>query len=356
MIWRVPVAPAIGFLIAALASTVAAGGDSRPDEEVRFAEFLLAGLRDSVDQVQSGRVRVEEVKVSSSKGEQSETRVEYSVAFDYPTGCIRFDTKRGPATSRYSRNQSHSFYFDPSAGAVVKHHADHDFTLWQSRPFDLRILGPATQGEFGSRLTHEQLWAFLNGHKPARGVRESAASSRVVFDYPLAGGKLKGRRTLWISSAKGFVVERMEAEYLLPKTDKWTLSCSSQVDWKQTSGVWVPAKAVLRDRGASSRTDLSFDWQSVNEPIDSSVFDVAGIEAPRGTSVWDLTLGNAVLDSVVGQSERILYAEMPRPSPARLVIVLANVVFLMALFWFIWHRSRRRAHEVTMPGGQRQSQ
>ena len=356
MIRSVGVVPTVALLTLALASTAPARSEKPPDvataknpsdEEIRYAEFLLAGLKDSVEQVRSGELRIQEIEQYSprqNKEQRHDVRVEvaYGLLFDYASGCVRFDTDFGSRSVRYSRNKLHSLYYDRKSRAVVKHHADHDYSIPESKPFDLRLIGLATEGEVRSRMSNDELWAFLDANKPVRALRESGTVSRIVFEYPMAGGKLTGRRTLWVSSAKGFLPERMECQYLLKKSDQWVVAATSAVDWQEVSGVWVPAKAVLADLSASSRTELSFTWESVNQPIDSSAFEVAGIGAPHGTSVWDVTLAEPILDSVVGQLEdaKPLAASYPW---SRIVFLVANGVALAILFAALaWHRWRTR--------------
>jgi len=94
--------------------------------------------------------------------------------------------------------------------------------------------------------------------------------------------------TLAIDGKNGFTPIRMrqcDAPDRPPRT-------SSETTWVQIGDVWVPKtfRIEVRDvKGNSIRSScmLSFEWESVNEPVPDRCFTWEGLDLPRGTIVFD---------------------------------------------------------------------
>jgi hypothetical protein len=97
--------------------------------------------------------------------------------------------------------------------------------------------------------------------------------------------------TLWIDEHQGFSPVRLS--YSLPpaepgQPEQVTSDC--RVRWKQEAGAWVPTSVRIerRVRGKNSEfCTLSFEWISVNKPIQPELLTPDGLGAPAGTRVVD---------------------------------------------------------------------
>ncbi|HUG93802.1 MAG TPA: hypothetical protein VML55_23440, partial [Planctomycetaceae bacterium] len=78
-----------------------------------------------------------------------------------------------------------------------------------------------------------------------------------------------------------------------PDSDKWELLQSSHATWTQASDVWIPKTWTMESGSTGSRTELRFDWETVNQHVPPETFQIEGFDAPKGTSIYSRQSGPA---------------------------------------------------------------
>jgi len=220
------------------------------------------------------------------------------------------------------------------------------------KPFDVRVLGL-------------DYWATLvSGFRATNGERAFTLYDKVLVDdaSEVSDGLYRfrlrrpigsnSRFSLLIDAKHGVTVVRMDHQKRSQTGagDGWDEPFDQcELTWKELNGVWVPETMVASNRqgkGMLEQYDLSFAWESVNQPVDDVVFTVKGLEAPPMTYVVDVRSGKPVTTEIIGRSEVFAKARQEVTSPwaaVRVVLAVLTIVVLAALsFWIILKRRRAR--------------
>ena len=155
-----------------------------------------------------------------------------------------------------------------------------------------------------------------------------------------------GRFELVIDLKRGMTVTELrviEPDVTFPGRETAAL-----VEWEQRNGVWIPKKYRIEwQTGDEYRDhryyDLTFDWQSVNEPVAETLFDFHQLEGiPDGTEIVDVRTDP---QKVIGKYGRDISGS-DRSNPAAVGnwkrwLVLLNVFLLLVAFsWYWFQRSK----------------
>lgn len=157
--------------------------------------------------------------------------------------------------------------------------------------------------------------------------------------------------TWWCDAQQGYqVVRTREAELPDPKyPDRVIVPLSvSSTTWVQRGDLWVPASHHVRSRrGTVEREmDLTFEWQSVNEPADQRVFDWRDWDLPDESAVRELRVeGNNIFTI-----HRFgVPHEIPIPSQhatsafsARRFLLMLNAAILAGIVGYFAYRKLQR--------------
>ncbi|NOX54177.1 MAG: hypothetical protein GXP27_06990 [Planctomycetes bacterium] len=264
-----------------------------------------------------GRI-VEDLGLDGKSVEEHETPVSIYAAFDWPGQRFRFDTKRSYWLP--DRTYEAEFQFVSTQDRVIKRGRPKNTLIVypageppdrRTGMFNIRSLGLANCAELMA-ATEPQRFFNSDGILSTKNVieLEQVEPTLVKITWQF-GPDNEARRTIWFDTGKGWVPIRLEERYLVIEGDppravpgKWSEpEHVCQVTWARGSGgAWVPRTAVLTHRAGMfladvphhdlRRWELEFEWESVNKPIDDTVFSIEGMDGPDRTSiVVDKTLG-----------------------------------------------------------------
>jgi hypothetical protein len=156
------------------------------------------------------------------------------------------------------------------------------------------------------------------------------------------------RRLFWIDPEKSFAPVRLESWRAIGDTSEAPLKLGSTTvtEWARVRDVWVPRHCHLESKQPAERAaDLTFEWLSVNEPVDESTFTVSGLGLPDGTAVQDCRLGTPIVEYVVGR-QRATVIHAPASPFWRWFAVVASVATLGAYGAFLIYRSFRSPRRI----------
>ena len=223
--------------------------------------------------------------------------------------------------------------------------------LRSSLPFDVRCLGLYYWIGFERRgFRFDHMYEGLTRHKPREAERDADGRWKIVWELP---GAVAERRTVWLDEPRGFTVVRSETRYEDRSAQKtggplvWQEPTqASDVTWEVNNGVWVPKtfKIQTRRRGALLSCDLSFEWESVNQPVPDNLFTVDGLNIKDRRLVIDYRTGQRIIARVLNDSPgHRTYFHTKEPSPRLLWIILANAAVALALLLGFGYYFRRRS-------------
>jgi hypothetical protein len=163
-------------------------------------------------------------------------------------------------------------------------------------------------------------------------------------------------RQITVSLAEGFTIRRAVAEY--DYKDRHFVE-TVELDWRyaEKAEVWLPTRSVYTqtiDDKIYSSEDAVIVASKVNEPLDQSLFSLAGMDLPAGLSVmkiegpkspavaleWD---GSSLID--IGpsiQEGKEAFGEVTRHSNRHLLLAV-NFFAVVAVFLLTIYRKRRSA-------------
>jgi prepilin-type processing-associated H-X9-DG protein/prepilin-type N-terminal cleavage/methylation domain-containing protein len=158
-----------------------------------------------------------------------------------------------------------------------------------------------------------------------------------------------GDTRFWIDVRNGFTPVRYEGLQRPSNSPNapWTVVEKSETQWERHGEIWVPVKHhhAVGSKGVWSAVyEFDIKWESINEPVDDSLFDYRSFGAPDYVGVYDNSLGGQpIVVKPVGQ-----LPETTKPSRTRrygiglglLGLVLAGAG---ALVWYLHSRRRVKA-------------
>ncbi|MCO6045235.1 hypothetical protein NG895_15090 [Aeoliella sp. ICT_H6.2] len=163
-------------------------------------------------------------------------------------------------------------------------------------PIDIRTLGLTTfvEGEQARRLE-----LALESFSPEGVVKCEKNDGVWEIQWRISSKGPTIMTTLQVDETKQF--SPIKLSYHLEHTqadgaqEQW--GQTSEVTWKEVSGVWVPESARIEHRNARTTTtyDLKVAWEKVNEAIDPAQFEMKSMELPGPTLVSDHRTGGPVL-------------------------------------------------------------
>ena len=267
--------------------------------QLEIAKRQLEGWKNARDSLTSGIFRAHGrwFDFSLKEDPKCDGPCEYYCAFDYRKGLFRCDHKipivfrvRDAKTGqevrtiqvevgKYIATPVRSFEWSPDDSPTIyargpNHKSD---PADQIAPFDVRLLGVGSVGDFTGYTTYKEMlpilvkWPVVGASKAGEGVWQVRWQSRGF------------ETTVWFKDEAGYLPLRMERRYL------WYHGVSNpqergETTWTQVSGVWIPKTAVLEQSlmtGRHIKIELAFDWESVNEPVPQSLFEAGSLLPPR---------------------------------------------------------------------------
>lgn len=308
--------PTFLFVAMPLALSIAATAAARSSETPpREADFLLKGMQDARQRLLTGVFRASgwwsDERLEDRR--RSDGEIEVYCAFDFAERVLRFDRsqvypadaagpgKPQPRASKYVRTPKESLFFWDDSSIIEVQPAD-----WQHGaygiPFDVRLVGLSTWAEFLFGQRFEDSYAGLLAETLV-GVSEEPTGIRHIT-WLCDGDARDVKRELWLNEQEGFTPVHAEVRYLDKRTNQWGEPVSiGDASWQEKSGIWVPRTWTIEDRqgrGNLTRYDLSFHWESVNEPVAPELFTAEGMKPRKGTLVVTSELGKPIVRETVG--------------------------------------------------------
>lgn len=115
--------------------------------------------------------------------------------------------------------------------------------------------------------------------------------------------------------------------------------------WQKITDVWVlkSLDLTIRDRRVTEQWQLTFDWQSLNEPVAESRFDWQTWPLPNGSQVVDTRMGDdklMVVERVGQQAEIPVQPQLPVATVdnSQWYLILLNVAILGLLAGYVVYR------------------
>ena len=348
------------------------------DDPHDVLSFLVTGLKAERQRLRQGVFRVHGVQIREDPAPvgKLEGPVEMLGAFDFDKGCYRFD-RRAPSWKvegkeselldrKICRTPELSLHYNSRYARLEIHPPDvlnpHTLTNITGGYLDVRCVGIYSFGQLFKSL---ELEAVCERIPKKIGLETCVEESNGIFRLDWTPVQ-ETHGTWWIDTSHGFTLIRKESRHRLPELGEteWRDPYQThEVTWKQIADVWVPGsyrvffqfelapeklpeppdyKYTPRHRKFTYR--YTFEWESVNEPVDEKYFDYEEFDLPDGTYVADARSGELRILDVVGKPLAVSrdLSEPPTSSWSwpRVLALLASGLLLLLFGIFAWRRNR----------------
>ncbi|MCR4415565.1 MAG: hypothetical protein NUV77_24400 [Thermoguttaceae bacterium] len=329
--------------------------------------FVLMGLKDSRERLTSGVFRATGYLEQTVQEPVLRGEISIFCAFDFANGFLRFDRiepgwvappreakppegkiAKAPLVlrqlgGRFARNAKASVEWSEGARFAALRRVEEDPPA-SVRPFDVRLVGLVNWGT----LENGKMWEFGFPKLQSRAsglVQESETLYRVSW----VDEKETAKRDCWLDAAQGFSPVRYEQRLRAVKgLGHWGEPSEIGVaTWIKINDAWVPKTLTQEQKYPRGfrRRELSFDWESVNQRVEPTLFTWQGMGLPNGTTVIDRRLGTTVTVATVGEDvfgpEEL---DAPERTALRMVLAAATLVGLAVLLGVaFWRACRTRA-------------
>jgi hypothetical protein len=305
-------------------------------DEAASNKFYLDSVWYARDLLRTGEVRVS-AKLDSPRGVHD---TEYHIAFDFDNDCIRFDGIDSDGNWKYARNQKESLQQVGSDDYVDKCPANEPMAALDMRPFDLRALGMMTIGEFDYREPYQKIRDYYQTKVQLADISvEKDGIVKAVWDCTVTARVVdrhdKAKRTIWFDKNQGFSPIKMTAEILNSVSGQFEIDTETTTSWKKVNSVWVPTNCHIGTPGYRNSVDLSFDWVSVNQPLNENLFTEQGMGLKTGDEVWNCRLTPPVVEATVGTPG---IGEVTRSTNLRRMLLIGNVILAVLLMLALGYR------------------
>lgn len=336
------------------------GGQQASEE---LAQFALAGLKDGRSKLQSGVFRAHgKLDRSTEAVDPVAGPIDIFSAFDYGRSLVRFDrtepmwVAHGPSSTKKLQPYGGKFVSTPDM-AIRLMSGDHAGEITASAPpankiirvFDVRMVGVSTWGTLDTRLTLDEM---ISLYRRWYLLVFAAVDKNEVYTLRWTDKDSETRTELRLDGARDFVPIRFELRSRDERAsrEEWGPVVNlSTVSWSRVNDVWVPHEWHEEETtGATKKRDLTFDWKSINGPIDKALF------TPEGLGVDDVIFHDRRFGKPVVISVRPEASAVNDISPAgrgyrKLLVIAAVNVVLVTVFlgrWLWRRRIQRGAKEV----------
>jgi formylglycine-generating enzyme required for sulfatase activity len=267
-------------------------------KEIEVAKAQLQAWKKARDLLKSGVFRASGRlrKIEEKDDPKCEGHVEYYCAFDYRKRLFRCDhvvpyvlrvkERTGKTTrtvdtdiGKYIGTPEESFEWFPDGPATIYARGSTDKPMGQIGPFDVRLLGMGSTGDFFGYTRYETMvpvfldkWEVIDAAEAGKGI------------YRIHSKGIKGSLDVirWINQEAGYSPIRSEERYVwkgaTPRPQEL-----AEMTWTQVAGVWVPKSLSLAQTFSPTRNsqlDLVFEWELVNQAVPEANFRVESLLPP----------------------------------------------------------------------------
>lgn len=325
-------------------------------------KFLFSGMTAEREKLQSGVFRATGVRREHLSEGLDEAKWDVFGAFDQGGEYFRFDQLLAfpksyslPEDSmpsmkelldrdamKYVRTPDRKLFWYARNQNLVIQTPD-----WNPEPifkgFDVWALGLTYPHSMDSGSNFQTMVEiYLNVDAP---VIERLANRVTTISHLVAGGEL--RETLWIDEKRGYTPFRSELRINIPDFPRAapfpdTKHYEQEIDvgWDDRGGTWVPVSVSAKTKTIS--LELTFDWESVNQPVPAKLFTPEGLDVPDHTSLIDYRLGEPIsLGNMLGPLPIRPSLKDPE-KPWRWWLIGTNATLIVGVALVAWYMIRRR--------------
>ena len=302
----------------------------------QLATFIIQGWTEARDRLRSGVFTVRGRQFASGTGKYPslDVPIEIFCAFDYDRDVFRYDGRKpqrvstdkvrtekeaaqrakGPGLlsfverdiiEKYARGPTQAITWCSVNPNTVGFHPV-SFSMrgkWMLPPFDVRIVGLGLWDTVVEGRSYSDLRESLSKWEMEDAADEGGGQYRCVWiSVQTEFRKEEMRHRVWFDERQGFAPVRSEFRITraaipgFPAED--SLHQESDATWACIHEVWVPKTFSIRlfiNGSCRERRDSAFEWNSVNEPVDSQLFELAAMELPPQARIFDDRLGAPVI-------------------------------------------------------------
>ncbi|MFV0442818.1 MAG: hypothetical protein ACK5Q5_04515 [Planctomycetaceae bacterium] len=325
------------------------------DEERRLVQGVIDGIYPGVVQIQRGHVVISGVTRGSTGAEQP---YDAELYFDAPADRVKWSVRTAHGDYAFGRNDQESFTIPNHKGgrkiATIKLRNEPPAVKF-ANPLDPRGLPYSDMTLLRTGKTLEEFWEFLKPFHDMEHVRRFGRldenALELVFSIPMKpAAEGQPQRASWsrivLDDRFGGHPVVVEEWLQASPNDDPQLNFRTTTVWKEIDAQWVPVEWRTERPGNMSARFL-LDWKSVNKEIEASQFQLDLAELPKGSSVWDVRLGEKILRDRVGRKTQKLNWPPPQQSAvhiSRTMLVLLNLIAFVVILMVAWHRRRRAGH------------
>lgn len=309
-------AASISLLLAFTAATVPsetvlAQRLALPTEDQSGAQTIVRSILDSREAVQSGICIVHE-----ERKYRAPVKCEHRFVFDYSKELVRYERKHEVEGETILIGTPHdTFVYVPGGGNIDRHASRAVPIICRAMPFDLRMIGITGSGSFDSPAGFPSVRRRLLSKK-------AAANGQVIeIKSPATPYKQRDGRTVYVRTREVFHLDKSRTDevsgyelFFNASFDKNDTSLSTEVldqgtttTWKRLGNALVPTECTMISHPRSkspSRTKMTFDWKSLNAPVDIRAFDIESLGAPPGTPILNHQSGKPVEQGRIGDKRK----------------------------------------------------
>lgn len=318
----------------------------QPPEEARAnAAIVWASIGEWSSALRSAKVSGSVlVTATDSRFGTSEYAVSWDAVFDDAIGGLRFEATKQDATpgARYIRLPDRTITFENTvtiAGPAYQ---------IQGLPFlqlsDPRALPFAACSE--AHMATVELKPTIDLYSANEALSECTIDEGGDYRLIVYMGQQKEiRRTLVFDSEQGLVPVEMRIDVLdVGKDTILQDSYATTTEWKSFDGVPLPTRVEMRSTyGSTNTAETRMEWTDVNVPLSAADFDLAALNVPQGTSVFDERLGKTIVSKygIIPESPPLVGGTEPPAERSRAaVLVTLNVAAVAIVLGVIWFRRR----------------
>jgi len=214
-------------------------------------------------------------------------------------------------------------------------------------PFDVRCLGLVF--DLDTNVNYLEQCRSISEAKVVEITQEAKGICRILWEMDQPGTFVSA----WFDQQQGYSPIRVEVRVGnladLPSTPLQR----AETTWTNISGVWVPGAFLSEfftlNGELESKTELGFEWESVNERVPEKLFTAAGMGLPSETRLVSYELGRRVaLGNVGGAEVTPLPSEqvMELSNRSQMIAVVVSVLLVAALLAAILVRRYRATRRL----------
>jgi hypothetical protein len=336
-------------------------------QEIELAEGYLQGVKDNSGRIVSGVYRgaTTSWQAGDSNLLKQEQKSQFFCAFDYLSDRYRFDRDTGeivkfhqikpvakdydiPLRAIYIRRPEYSCHWDARQEHTVHWKKSNARVSDIVEPIDVRCLGLVFSDTLNSEYGYNEVVQSYSNKCEIIDVKEIDEACRVVLKEKDSADVFTA---IWFSSLQRFLPVRLEVRIGSPSSPP----CQrSETTWQQISNVWVPKSVLIEgfnpdDGKLTLKKELSFQWESVNQPVPEKCFTPMGMDLPPETQIVSTELGKRfVLGNIGGtQTAETMATTLSRENRPKLVTVII-CSFLLAILVIVFIVRRMRRHRISI--------